>query len=850
VTRGNVVVAELEEKLEQEYVILGDRWTGERTPKISSELLLPDAQLGAGGFGTVFSLQTSSLDTLLRASSRGLVVKFLKGLSDETKFPGALNYVAREIARSQDAVHRANAFLRLIKAYGCTNSELFTIQDKYDQHALDFIEPFWSGDRADLVRVVAHIGTDVATGLHLFHEGGGIHRDLKPWDIGVNHCQGLIEKVLITDLGQAHRAKPSGENSTTVISYSGRIIGHIDYLCDEILRGANIEDLPVMRIDGFALGMVMKRLLTRTGFGFSTTGYTGIEDRQAFLSHSEQQWAESERALHMVINRLVSKEFPYKEIGEAAKYLGIVKHGNYACVLNDSMHREAWTFRFSERKNKLLRRWRTAKRVAAVGTSLGLAAAISVSPLLNEIRKQREHEAASREVIQRWQPYLQSVEGLAHRAAFAPDSALRTSFEDAAWRKWKSGNYLTTKPNRQLGVTQPIFFWGKWGGLKELSGKSAPSEFDMERRRMVYEHFGDISDLEDYAEHARYVGFDMQKFENRPTTDFTVPHIGRFASHLTEVPALLRSLEQRTADPSISLEEKTRIGASLSPIRQLYSMSLDAAALALRHYNKDEKVFCGVGVTSATPDIYREHIFMPLVIASVYSEDRAAILNPRLRYAKDGPYTEIQAFIANAQPILLSDLFRMIADSGLTTAGSLIDGEGRVIDGSRKEVVPQKHEQLLLSMARRVEVLDRLLDESDPWGNAQQKLLKEELGNKYHAYEAHLQTTRKELHECVDRLLSYERKRLGDALIVPVDWTSTLPDNYGTSLRLEARVKLGMRNEAKTIAEAMLAKAKMNVDEGLFENSMVETMQRYGWLNEADVRFMKAYAELYGEKKK
>jgi serine/threonine protein kinase len=849
VTRGNVVVAELEEKLEQEYIILGDRWTGKRTPKISSELLLPDAPLGAGGFGTVFSLHASSLDALLDASPRGLVVKFLKGLSDEAKFPGALNYVAREIARSQDAVHQANAFLRLIKAYGCTGSELFTVQDKYDQHALDFIKPFWNGDRADLVQAVAHIGTDVATGLHLFHNGGGIHRDLKPWDIGINHCQGLIEKVLITDLGQAHRAKPGGENSTTVISYGGRIIGHIDYLCDEILRGTNIEDVPAMRIDGFALGMVMKRLLTRNGFGFSTTGYTGIEDRQAFLSHSEQ-WTEPERALHMVINRLVSKEFPYSEMGEAAKYLEFVKRENYASVLNDPMHREAWTFRFSERKNKLLRRWRTAKRAAAFGTVLGLVATISVSPLLNEIRQQREHEAASREVVERLQPYLQSVEGLARRGAFAPDSPLRTSFEDAAWRRWKSGDYLTTKPNSQLGVTQPIFFWGKWGGLKELSGKSAPSEFDMERRRMVYEHFGDIRDLEDYAEHARYVDFDVQKFENRPTTDFTVPHIGRFASHLAEVPALLRSLEQRIVDPAVSPGEKTRIRASLTPIRQLYNTSLDAAALALRHYNKNEKVFGGVGVTSATPDIYREHIFMPLVIASVYSEDRDVILNPRLRYAKGGSYTEIQLFISNTQPIALSDLFRMIADSGLTTARVLVDNEGRMVDSSRKEAVPQKHEQLLLSMARRVEVLDRLLDQSDQWGTAQQKLLKDELGNKYPTYETYLQTTRRELHECVDRLLNYERKKLGDAPIVPVDWASTLPDSYGTSLKLEARVKLGMRNEAKATAEAMLAKAKMNVNEGLFENSMVETMQRYGWLNETDVRFMKSYTELYGEKKK
>ncbi len=89
---------------------------------------------------------------------------------------------------------------------------------------------------ADVVRLVAHVGS----GLDALHAAGIVHRDVKPSNVMLDE-EG---SALLTDFGLAKG------RAYTVLTRPGMVMGTLDYLAPELLRGA--EASPAS--DRYALG--------------------------------------------------------------------------------------------------------------------------------------------------------------------------------------------------------------------------------------------------------------------------------------------------------------------------------------------------------------------------------------------------------------------------------------------------------------------------------------------------------------------------------------------------------------------------------------------------------------------
>jgi serine/threonine protein kinase len=88
----------------------------------------------------------------------------------------------------------------------------------------------------DVVRVVAH----VASGLDALHNAGIVHRDVKPSNVIIDESG----SANLTDFGLAKG------RAYTVLTKPGMVMGTLDYLAPEMLRGAEATDAS----DIYALG--------------------------------------------------------------------------------------------------------------------------------------------------------------------------------------------------------------------------------------------------------------------------------------------------------------------------------------------------------------------------------------------------------------------------------------------------------------------------------------------------------------------------------------------------------------------------------------------------------------------
>jgi serine/threonine protein kinase len=90
----------------------------------------------------------------------------------------------------------------------------------------------------EMVRVVAH----VASGLDALHNGGIVHRDVKPSNVMIDESG----SAKLTDFGLAKG------RAYTVLTKPGMVMGTLDYLAPEMLRGAEATGAS----DIYALGCV------------------------------------------------------------------------------------------------------------------------------------------------------------------------------------------------------------------------------------------------------------------------------------------------------------------------------------------------------------------------------------------------------------------------------------------------------------------------------------------------------------------------------------------------------------------------------------------------------------------
>jgi serine/threonine protein kinase len=92
------------------------------------------------------------------------------------------------------------------------------------------------------------IGAEVATGLDALHRGGLVHRDIKPSNL-MFHEDG---RAAITDFGLAKGP------AYTVLTKPGQVMGTLDYLAPELIRG----EAATPSTDIYAFGCVMYECIT------------------------------------------------------------------------------------------------------------------------------------------------------------------------------------------------------------------------------------------------------------------------------------------------------------------------------------------------------------------------------------------------------------------------------------------------------------------------------------------------------------------------------------------------------------------------------------------------------------
>ncbi|MBZ5498600.1 MAG: protein kinase [Acidobacteriia bacterium] len=199
-------------------------------------------KLGQGGMGEVFL----ALDTRL---DRKVAIKLLP--EELRKDPSARKRLLRE---AKSAAILDHPFIcKVYEADEC---------DDHDYIAMEYIEGRTLQDRlvegplplGDLI----HVATEVAEALQVAHDHGIVHRDLKP----ANVMLGRSGHIKVMDFGVAKLvglpADVDAQTASTSLTARGAIVGTIDYMAPEQLRGQEVD----ARSDIFAFGIVLYELLT------------------------------------------------------------------------------------------------------------------------------------------------------------------------------------------------------------------------------------------------------------------------------------------------------------------------------------------------------------------------------------------------------------------------------------------------------------------------------------------------------------------------------------------------------------------------------------------------------------
>ncbi len=214
------------------------------------------SMLGAGGMGEVYLAEDTRLGRKV-----------------------ALKLLAPELTLDQRGLKRFEQEARAASALNHPN--ILTIYEFGEAEGLHFIASEYV-DGATLrakmaaremdLNTAVEIAIQIASALSAAHEGGIIHRDIKPDNVIVRN-DGLVKvldfgiaKLAERRLGET--ARRTGSTVTSSISEVGLVIGTARYMSPEQARGVEID----ARSDIFSLGSVMYEMVTRhCAFGGATT---------------------------------------------------------------------------------------------------------------------------------------------------------------------------------------------------------------------------------------------------------------------------------------------------------------------------------------------------------------------------------------------------------------------------------------------------------------------------------------------------------------------------------------------------------------------------------------------------
>jgi serine/threonine protein kinase len=186
-----------------------------------------ESELGEGGMGLVFRATRTS-------DGREVALKVLKlALANDLLF----QHRFRQEARAAAEVHEPH-LVPIIEASDADGRHYLAVDYVAGGSLTDRIADKGRLDGADVVRMVSEIGA----GLDALHAAGIVHRDIKPQNI----LYALDGTAMLTDFGLAKG------RAYTVLTQPGQVMGTLDYLAPELIRGEPATPLT----DVYALGCV------------------------------------------------------------------------------------------------------------------------------------------------------------------------------------------------------------------------------------------------------------------------------------------------------------------------------------------------------------------------------------------------------------------------------------------------------------------------------------------------------------------------------------------------------------------------------------------------------------------
>ena len=186
-----------------------------------------ESELGEGGMGLVFRATRTS-------DGREVALKVLKlALANDLLF----QHRFRQEARAAAEVHEPH-LVPIIEASDADGRHYLAVDYVEGGSLTDRIADKGRLDGADVVRMVSEIGA----GLDALHAAGIVHRDIKPQNI----LYALDGTAMLTDFGLAKG------RAYTVLTQPGQVMGTLDYLAPELIRGEPATPLT----DVYALGCV------------------------------------------------------------------------------------------------------------------------------------------------------------------------------------------------------------------------------------------------------------------------------------------------------------------------------------------------------------------------------------------------------------------------------------------------------------------------------------------------------------------------------------------------------------------------------------------------------------------
>ena len=360
------------------------------------------APLGAGGMGEVYRARDNRLgrDVAIKVLPRGFSQNGdrLRRFEQEARAAGILNHP--NILSIYDIGTIAGAPYMV--------SELLEGQTLRETLRAMPLSPYKA----------IEVGIQIANGLGAAHEKGIVHRDLKPENLFLTKDG----RVKILDFGLAklieHDEIPSTDNTLTLLTEPGIVLGTLGYMSPEQVRGKPADQ----RSDLFSLGAVLFEMISGHR---AFPGDTPADAMSAILKEDPPEMARAGSAVSPVVDRIVRRclEKDPNERFQSARDLGFALEA----VAGTTGSIPAQAVRPKRSKLKRLSIWVIGFLVLVasylVGHRAGVATTVQ-SPVFTPQTFQR---------------------GVVHTARFAPDG--QTIVYSAEWGGDRSQLFMTRTDN-------------------------------------------------------------------------------------------------------------------------------------------------------------------------------------------------------------------------------------------------------------------------------------------------------------------------------------------------------------------------------------------------------------------